>query len=43
LRFPKRQTPNSGNMINFILSIVTAAWYYFSEFAKHSPATCISF
>lgn len=29
LRFPNRQTPNSEKIINFILSIVTAAWYDF--------------
>ncbi|MFS8120007.1 MAG: hypothetical protein ACMG55_16185 [Microcoleus sp.] len=29
LRFPNRQTPKSQNTINFILSIVTAAWYAF--------------
>ena len=43
LRFPNRPTPNSENIINFILSIVTRAWYDFFEFAKHSPDTCISF
>ena len=43
LRFPKPPTPNSQKIINFILSIVTAAWYDLLEFAKHSPATCISF
>lgn len=43
LRFAKRPTSNSQKIINFILSIVTAAWYDSSEFAKHSPATCISF